>query len=213
VYQGGRNRRDSKHILWAFVFGSRIEPIWALSQLSLCTHTPTAQTTTVSRYLYNFFSGWPNGSEGTGTRPDYLAIRDDQKNATLEQHGNQIAGLSAVGVWEHTDSWLKTPIGASPRTTYQRSKIVIAVISIALSWGHFGPRLLELAAQSLIGSPRGPSIYLVSTIRQIIWPSPDTLQPIYDSRGVADLFASVVLSLFPKKTRYMTREGWQICSR
>jgi len=34
---------DSKSIIWAFVFGSRTEPIWAPSRLSLCIHTPTAQ--------------------------------------------------------------------------------------------------------------------------------------------------------------------------
>ena len=38
-----------KHILWAFVFGSRIAQICTLSQLSLCTHNP-------DHSLYNYFS-------------------------------------------------------------------------------------------------------------------------------------------------------------
>jgi len=55
-YQAERNRCDSKSNLWAFVFGSRTEPIWAPSQLSLYTHTPTAHSTAISRFLCNFFS-------------------------------------------------------------------------------------------------------------------------------------------------------------
>jgi len=48
-----------KDILWAFVFGSRTEPIWAPSQLSLCNHTPTAGSKAISRFSYNFFPKWP----------------------------------------------------------------------------------------------------------------------------------------------------------
>jgi len=40
----------------------------------------------------------------------------------------------------------------NPRTKYQRSKIAFAVTSIALSLSRIGPRLLQLPAQSLIGS-------------------------------------------------------------
>jgi len=46
------------------------------------------------------------------------------------------------------------PNGPSPGTEYKRSKKVFSVTSIALSLRHLGARLLELAAQSLIGSPR-----------------------------------------------------------
>jgi len=41
----------------------------------------------------------------------------------------------------------------NPRTKYKRSKNVFAVASIALSLSRIGPRLLQLFAQSLIGSP------------------------------------------------------------
>ena len=41
----------------------------------------------------------------------------------------------------------------NPRTKYKRSKIVFAITSTAFSLGHLGARLLELAAQSLIGNP------------------------------------------------------------
>ena len=53
------NTFDSKSILWSFVFGSRTEPIWAPSQLSLCTHTPTARSTAISRSPCDFFPAWP----------------------------------------------------------------------------------------------------------------------------------------------------------
>jgi len=49
-----------KKILWAFVFGSRTEPIWAPSHLSLCIHTPTAHPTAISRFSFNFFAQWPH---------------------------------------------------------------------------------------------------------------------------------------------------------
>jgi len=84
-------------------------------------------------------------------------------------HGNrEIVVEWTVGGWEHTgtDIWLKAQIGASPRTKYKLSKNVFAVTSIALSLGHLGPRLLELLAQSLIGSPGtlGPPHHLT-----ILW--------------------------------------------
>jgi len=44
-----------KDTIWAFVFGSRIGHIWALSQLSLCPTTPTVYSTTISRLPCNFF--------------------------------------------------------------------------------------------------------------------------------------------------------------
>ena len=40
---------DSKNVILAFVFGSRNRHIWALSQLSLCTHNSDCS-------LYNYFS-------------------------------------------------------------------------------------------------------------------------------------------------------------
>jgi len=43
----------------AFVFGSRIVQICALSQLSVCSHTPTVYSTTISRFTCNIFSEWP----------------------------------------------------------------------------------------------------------------------------------------------------------
>jgi len=45
--------------------------------------------------------------------------------------------------------WQRAQIGASPDTKYKRSRIVFTAISIALSLGQLGPRMLGLAAQSL----------------------------------------------------------------
>ena len=76
--------------------------------------------------------------------------------ATSEKkHRNrEIAGMKTVGGWEHMGSWFKAKIGTSPVTKYKRSKNVFFVSSIAISLGHVGTRLLELPAQSPIGSPR-----------------------------------------------------------
>jgi len=41
----------TKDILWAFMFSSRTETIWAPSQLSVCSHTTTFHLTTISRFL------------------------------------------------------------------------------------------------------------------------------------------------------------------
>ena len=57
--QAERKRCDSEIIFWAFVFGSRTEPIWAPSQLSLCTHTPTAHLTVNFPFPCIFFPKWP----------------------------------------------------------------------------------------------------------------------------------------------------------
>ena len=54
MFQAVRNKCDRWNILWAIVFGSRIESFWASRQLSLCIHTPTAHSTTISRFLCNF---------------------------------------------------------------------------------------------------------------------------------------------------------------
>ena len=93
----------------------------------------------------------------TGTWPHYLANHADQKSEGppgKKLHGNRaIASDWAVGVWEHTDSWLKAPIGASPRTKYNRSKNVFAVTSIARILAHLGTELFQLPTQSQIGSP------------------------------------------------------------
>jgi len=68
-------------------------------------------------------------------------------------HGNRKRVVEwTVGVWEDTDSWLKAPVGASSRTKYKRSKNVFAVTSIALTLQRLGTPLLQLPAQSLIGS-------------------------------------------------------------
>jgi len=58
-YQAERNRCDRQIFFWAFVFVISTEPIWAPSQLSLCTHTPTAHSTAISRFLCNFFFKQP----------------------------------------------------------------------------------------------------------------------------------------------------------
>ena len=59
-------------------------------------------------------------------------------------------------MWEHTDSCLKATIGASVRIRYKRSKNVFLKHTESSQLGHLGSRLLELPAQSLIGSPGPP---------------------------------------------------------
>jgi len=96
---------------------------------------------------------WPNGEEGTGTLPDYLVNRADKK----------IEGPYIHWIWEIVVEWTVGVVEAhgqlnqgenlrNPRTKYDRSKNVCSVTSIALSLGHIRARLLELTAQSLIGS-------------------------------------------------------------
>ena len=51
-----------KDTIWAFVFGSRIGHIWALSQLSLCTHNSDCLLSVVQLFLEFraiFFPEWP----------------------------------------------------------------------------------------------------------------------------------------------------------
>jgi len=55
-----RNKHDRKYNFWAFVFGFRIGHIWALSQMSLCTHNPDRSQTTYFSISVNFFP--PNGA-------------------------------------------------------------------------------------------------------------------------------------------------------
>jgi len=44
---------------------------------------------------------------GTGSRPDYLANRDDQRMRGHLHENRELAGEWAVGVWVHMDSWLR----------------------------------------------------------------------------------------------------------
>ena len=77
--------------------------------------------------------------------------------ATCEKKLNrnrEIAGVKTVGGWEHTDSCFKAQIEKSPMTQFKRSNNVFCVTFFALSLGHVISRLLDLAAQSLTGSPR-----------------------------------------------------------
>jgi len=108
--------------------------------------------------------------EGTGTRPDYLANRADKKMRGClrkKMHGNrEIVGDWAVVVWIYRDIWLRARIGAvleSNTYTYQihthikyiHAEIafaVMSIMSISLSFVPLGTKLLELPAQSPIGS-------------------------------------------------------------
>jgi len=56
-------------------------------------------------------------------------------------------------VWEHTDSWLKAQIDAiiEPNTNAQRMSLLS---SVALTFARLITQLLQLPAQSLIGSPK-----------------------------------------------------------
>jgi len=103
--------------------------------------------------LYHWFLSL---DEGTGTRPNYLVNRADQKiqgplgDFFLRKSRNSRwvsgGGVGAEGMVIKRENWRCTG------TKYKRSRIVFAVTSIALSLGHLGARLLELAAQSLKGS-------------------------------------------------------------
>jgi len=48
-----------KHSL-SVCIGFRTEPIWAPSQLSVCSHTPIVHSTTFSRFPHKFFRMWPH---------------------------------------------------------------------------------------------------------------------------------------------------------
>ena len=99
---------------------SRIASILALSQLSVCSHTPTSHVqayflisvqTFSPEWLLNFYVStihqltWPSPNMGKKLR-----------------RNREIVGEWAVGVWEYTDSWLKVPIGASPEIEYKNAQ-------------------------------------------------------------------------------------------
>jgi len=53
---------------WAFVFSSRTVHIWAWSQLSVCSRTPTVHATTISRFLWIFSPNGPSFLEHSTIR-------------------------------------------------------------------------------------------------------------------------------------------------
>jgi len=54
-----------------FVFGFRTKPIWAPSQLFVCSHTPTVHPTTISGFLCNF---------SPRTAPQFFCQHDSPSN-------------------------------------------------------------------------------------------------------------------------------------
>jgi len=89
-----------------------------------------------------------------------------------ELHGNrEIAAGWAVGAWAPRE-WRQTfPIVLQHKTKYKHSNVAFAVTSIELSWGHLGARLLELTAQSLIGSPGTLALWTSTlwTVPVVVW--------------------------------------------
>jgi len=95
-----RNNCDRKDIFWAFVFGSRIAHIWALSQMSLCTHNS-------DHSLYNYFSisvqFFPRMA------PHFLKKNDSPSNLA-ESHGSKPvtrSKISEISQWQKCFSELK----------------------------------------------------------------------------------------------------------
>jgi len=111
--------------------------------------------------------------QGTGTRPDYLANRADLKNeGPLARNSRRLSGggVGAQGQLTRGANW------RSPETKYKRSRIVFAVTSIALTLVSLGAKLLELPAQSVVGSPVTLSLCVAyeeefSRSFQLIWDS------------------------------------------
>ena len=99
-------------------------------------------------------------TEGSGTRPDYLANCADKKiegplrkNWTKRQKNREIAAGWAVGKWAPRARWQIFPIVPHHETKYKHSKNAFALTSIALRLEPLGTKLLELSVQSPIGSP------------------------------------------------------------
>ena len=58
IWCQGISRWAHKKYSLSVCIGFRTEPIWAPSQLSVCSHTPTVHSTTISRFPYNLFLMW-----------------------------------------------------------------------------------------------------------------------------------------------------------
>ena len=205
VHRWAQHIWQEKQYLSVYI-GSRIGHIWALHQLSACSHPP-------HRLLNSYFSicllfwpifwpSWPliflsamfdqntfyrsNPQRATNVPPMddprgvamFVVIQfvvglgarrlrrellPKWKRQIQNKHGfrrvrgtkfqrnPEISGDWAVGVWEHTDSWLGTQMCPvlEPNTNVQR----IAVTIFALSLVPLGAKYLEVLAQSPIGRP------------------------------------------------------------
>jgi len=112
---------------------------------ALGAHTPTAHSTTISRFLYNFSQVplnlfvytihqviWPS-REGTGTLPawDYLVNRNDTKIVgpfwgNFLYKNREKLQIEWSGLWVHRDSWLVAQI-CPVLEKIKTSKIAFAV--------------------------------------------------------------------------------------
>ena len=95
--------------------------------------------------------------EGTGTRPNYLVNRDDQKNeGAFEEkiaQNREIIVEWIVGVVGAQGQLTQGPNVPISETKYKRSNTIFFVTSIALIIGRDWPPLVQPLVQSLIGSP------------------------------------------------------------
>ena len=165
------SRTQQETILWAFVFGSRTEPIWAPSQLSLCTHTPTARSTTISWFPCN----WPLIFcqhaihqviwQSPGTRvPDSL-WETAQEAITV---ASKCSHTWAQQPWQQRHS-------LSGFTSFYDCAKLCLESNVPM---HSQPRPFELQLFldfcEIFFSQMAPQFFWLQ-IRQVIWPSPGTL--------------------------------------
>jgi len=143
--------------------------------------------------LRSFAGEIPPPTEGNGKMKDYLVNRAKTKNEG--QLGKKFAQKSrnscwaAVGLWVHRDS-SRGSNGLSPRTKYERSKYFFPFTSVALKCIRVCSRLLELLAQSLIGSPcplrgRLSNLALSMWVPILSWPRDVKFCPILSEGSIA----------------------------
>jgi len=75
VLRSAQYINQQNKIIITFVFSSRIESIFLLSQLSVCSHNPTIQPTRISRFLFIFF---PSNA------PHFFGQHDSPSNLATE---------------------------------------------------------------------------------------------------------------------------------
>jgi len=186
-YQGERQRRDTKSILWAFVLVSGLSP-FELRVNCPCAPTPPLFTEkTISQFSCNFFRMWPlifcqhtinkvimpRPGEGTGNPYERLCKRllqlftyacTNKVNRCDEQ--DTIWGLYLVPGIDTFGPWVNCPYAPTTPTIY--------MTTISRFLCNIFPRM----AHHFFGYP----------IHQVIWPSPGTLVPVPSSRrGNRDL--------------------------
>jgi hypothetical protein len=77
---------------------SGLAPIGALSQLSVCSHTPTAQSTTISRFLCNFFPSGPSIVLSARLRVHQVKYKRSKNVSRRDKGGSAIMGRQRPGI-------------------------------------------------------------------------------------------------------------------